>query len=186
MEQKVLIFAFPSTGKTFTSQNFKNTCDFELLYYIFKYNKDVLHLPIDQHKGRSDIRERRSDFPQNYIKALKEELEKDRIVITPFMMQSLLVLEETDFDNETRIIVVTHDEDDFQTLEKRLRSRGNSDEFVELCRERLPELNKRVKELPNIEIIVLSGEKFLTEALIDLGIPLIPGAGVDNYDKKNN
>jgi len=186
MDQKILVFAFPGTGKTFATQNFENTCDFESLYYIFDYNKDVLHWHIDKHKGRDDIRVKSPDFPQNYINAIKKELEKGRIVITPFMINNLIALEEADFDSETRIIVVTHDENDYETIATRFRNRGNAEDFVELCREWLPQINKRVKELQNIEVVVLSDEKFLTEALVDLGIPLIQGVGVDNYDKKNN
>jgi hypothetical protein len=186
MKKKILIFAFPGTGKTFTTQIFKNTCDFESLYYIFEYNKDVLHWHIDKHKGRDDIRVKSPDFPQNYIEALKEELEKKRIVITPFMVNNLAALEEADFDSETRIIVVTHDENDYETLAKRFSERGNAKDFIDLCREWLPKINERAKEIPDIEVVTLSGNKFLMDALNDLDVPLIPGVGVDNYYKKNN
>ena len=186
IKQKVIVFAFPGTGKTYATQNFENTCDFESLYYIFDYNEDVLHWHIDKHKGRDDIRVKSPNFPQNYIEALKKELEKGRIVITPFMINNLIALEEAEFDNEARIIVVTHDEKDYETIATRFRNRGNAEDFVELCREWLPKINARVKTMPNIELIVLSGEKFLTDALIDLDISLISGVGVDNYDKKNN
>lgn len=185
-KEKIIVFAFPGTGKTYTAQNFINTCDFESLYYIFDYNKDVLHWHIDQHKGRDDLRVKSPNFPGNYITALKDELEKGRIVITPFMINNLIALEEANFDSDTRVIIVTHDENDYESLAKRFRARGNAEDFVELCRKWLPIINKRVQELPNIEYIVLSGENYLTEALIKCGIKLIPGEGVDNYIKKNN
>ena len=171
MQQKILVFAFPGTGKTFTTQKFKNTCDFESLYYIFDYNKDVLHWHIDKHKGRDDIRTKSPNFPQNYIDALKEELEKGHIVITPFMVNNLIALEAADFDSETRIIVVTHDENDYETVANRFRERGNAEDFVELCREWLPKINERVKEIQNIELITLTGNKFLIDALVNLEVP---------------
>jgi hypothetical protein len=184
--KKILVFAFPGTGKTSVTKKYKNVCDFESLYYIFDYNEEVLHWGIEKHKGRDDIRVKSPSFPQNYVDALENELEKGRVVVTPFMINNLIALEQSKFDSNTRVIVVTHDFNDYETIAKRYKMRGNDDSFVELCREWLPKINERVKKLPNVEIVTLTGEKFLEDALFELNIELIEGEGVDNFDKKNN
>lgn len=82
-KQKILVLAYPGSGKTFLADNYENASDFEFQHYRYDYG-EYKHLPLEQLKGRTEIRTNNTDWPKNFFDALDEELQKGRIVLVPF------------------------------------------------------------------------------------------------------
>lgn len=92
MEQRVLVLAYPGSGKTYLADNYKNVSDFQFQHYRYDYS-EYRHLPLEQLKGRTEIRTNNSEWPNNFFKALDIELQKGRIVLVPFATSLLDILD---------------------------------------------------------------------------------------------
>ena len=103
MEQKILVLAYPGSGKTFLADNYENVSDFEFQHYRYDYGSHK-HLPLEQLKGRTEIRTNNTEWPQNFFNALDEELQKGRIVLVPFATSLLKRLDYLEKSSDVRII----------------------------------------------------------------------------------
>lgn len=82
MIEKILVLAYPGTGKTYLAENFENVSDLEFQHYRWNYGK-YSNLPLEELKGRKDIRKNNPNWPDNFFEILNEELNKGRIVLVP-------------------------------------------------------------------------------------------------------
>ena len=51
MKQKILVLAYPGSGKTFPAENFENVSDLEFQHYRWDYGEHK-NLPLEKLKGR--------------------------------------------------------------------------------------------------------------------------------------
>lgn len=179
-KEKILILSIAGAGKTYLAEHYKNVVDFESLYHLWEYDDDIKDLPIDMHKGNPK-RKPNPDFPYNYIVDIKNELNKGKIVVTPGMpnnFYALCVVGDGLLGDDVRIILALPHPDDFETLAKRFRERGNPETFVDLVRDNFLKCHELYKNYKNGEYLVIPPKKYLADALIEYGINLEPGVGV--------
>lgn len=179
MNEKVLVLAYPGSGKTYLADNFSNVSDFEFQHYRYDYG-EYKHLPLEQLKGRTEIRTNNPDWPQNFFLALDQELNNGRIVLVPFatsLLEILTYLEET---QGVRIIFVIQRADSFEQLAESFRRRGNSEEFIERRRNDFQKCHDIISQ-SSFEKSYIAPNEFLSDALERLGISFVVGRGVKNY-----
>ena len=178
-KEKILVVAIAGAGKTYLAQHYENVVDFEYLYHLWNYDKSIIDLPIDQHKGNPN-RKPNPDYPWNFIVEIKHELEKDKIVVIPGMPNGIYacIVGKDYFDKDTRIIFALPDKNDFDTLAERFRSRGNSESFVNLVKDNFLKAHELAANFSGAEYLIIPPKKYLSDALIEYGIKLKPGVGL--------
>lgn len=130
MKNKVLVLAYPGTGKTYLADHYKNVSDFEFQHYRYDYG-EYKDLPLEQLKGRTDIRTIKPEWPDNFFKFLNEEIREREIILIPFATSLLEILDYLESSQEIRIIFAIHNKDSFETLAENFKKKGNSEEFIE-------------------------------------------------------
>jgi hypothetical protein len=176
--EKILVLAYPGTGKTYLAEHYANVIDFEQQHYVSLYDEDVRDLPLEQIKGMTNKRIPNPAWPANYITAIKAELEKNLLVITTFIPSTYEALRSEIFA-DTKIILAIFNPNNFEELVNRFKVRGNAPEFIDRRRADFPkvvELFNNDKEA--FKIII---ETYLDEALKENGISLVKGKGYKNY-----
>lgn len=179
MKQKILVLAYPGSGKTYLADNFKNVSDFEFQHYRYDYGK-YKHLPLEQLKGRTEIRTDKPDWPQNFFQALEKELQKDRIVLIPFATSLLEVLNFLETTNGVRIIFAIQKRNLFEKLAENFRARGNNEEFIERRRNDFQKCHDVIAQ-SRFEKVYINENEFLGDVLSGIGIKFEKGKGVKNY-----
>lgn len=179
MQQKTLVLAYPGSGKTYLAEHYKNVSDFEFQHYRYDYG-EYKHLPLEQLKGRTEIRTVKPDWPNNFFKALKKELQKGRIVLIPFATSLLEVLDYLEKTNGVRIIFAIQNKSTFKQLEMNFRKRGNSEEFIERRRNDFQKCHEIIAN-SRFEKVYINDNEFLSDALSSLGVEFAKGTGVKNY-----
>ena len=179
MEQKILVLAYPGSGKTFLADNYENVSDFEFQHYRYDYGSHK-HLPLEQLKGRTEIRTNNTEWPQNFFNALDEELQKGRIVLVPFATSLLEVLDYLEKSSGVRIIFAIQDKDSFEQLAESFRSRGNSEEFIERRRNDFQKCHDIISN-SRFEKTYIGKNEFLSDALSRNDVEFKKGKGVKNY-----
>ena len=179
MKEKVLVLAYPGSGKTYLADNFKDVCDFEHQHYRYDY-VEFKHLSLEQLKGNSAMRKDNPGWPNNFFKALDEELEKVRIVLIPFASSLIDVLEFLEKSDDIRAIFAIQDKDTFEDLANNFRQRGSSEEFIERRRKDFQKCHEIIANSKYEKAYIHRGEH-LYDALTRLGIKLEKGKGYKNY-----
>ncbi len=179
MKEKILVLAYPGIGKTYMAENFTNVSDFEFQHYRYDYGK-YKDLPLEQIKGRTEIRTDRPEWPQNFFKALEEELEKGRIVLVPFASSLFVVLDYLAKSKGVKVILAIQDKNSFEDIANKFRKRGNSEEFIERRRNDFKRCHDMI-EKSNFDSIILMPNEYLSDGLKRLGLNLISGKGIKNY-----
>lgn len=179
MQQKILVLAYPGSGKTYLADNYENVSDFEFQHYRYDYG-EYKHLPLEQLKGRTDIRTIKPDWPNNFFKALDNELKKGRIVLVPFATSLFEILDYLEESSGVRIILAIQDKNSLENILQCFRDRGNSEEFIERRRNDFQKCHDIVTN-SKFEKAYINENEFLSDALSRLGIKFIKGRGVKNY-----
>lgn len=179
MSERILVLAYPGSGKTYLADHFKNVSDFEFHHYRYDYG-EYKHLPIEQLKGRTDIRTIKTDWPKNFFKALGNELQGGRIVVVPFATSLLEILDYLETTVGVRIIFAIQNKDTFKQLAQSFRSRGNSEEFIERRRNDFQKCHEVIAH-SKFEKVYINEKEFLSDVLSRIGIEFEEGKGVKNY-----
>lgn len=179
MNQKILVLAYPGSGKTYLTEHYKNVSDFEFQHYRYDYGK-YKHLPLEQLKGRTEIRTNNKNWPENFFKALTEELETGKVVLIPFATSLLEILDYLEKSKNVRIIFAIQQKDSFENLANSFRKRGNSEEFIERRRKDFKKCHDII-EKSRFEKIFIDKDEYLSDALIKLDITFEKGKGSKNY-----
>ncbi|MBI2414673.1 hypothetical protein HYV31_02430 [candidate division WWE3 bacterium] len=179
MKHKILVLAYPGSGKTYLADHYKNISDFEFQHYRYDYG-ELKHLPLEQLKGRTEIRTNNPDWPHNFFKALDGELKKGRIVLVPFATSLLKILNHLETSSGTRIIFAIQNKDFFEQLAENFRNRGNSDEFIERRRNDFQKCHEIIAN-SKFEKVYISNNEFLEDALSRIGVKFEEGQGLKNY-----
>lgn len=179
MDEKILVLAYPGSGKTYLAENYENISDFEFQHFRYDYGK-YKHLPLEQLKGRTEIRTKNKERPNNFFLALEEELKKGRIVLVSFVTSLLEILDCLEQSSKTRIIFAIQDKNTFEQLAQKFRNRGNSEVFIERRRNDFQKCHAIICD-SKFEKIYIDENEFLSDALLKHNIELKKGKGVKNY-----
>jgi len=179
MEQKILVLAYPGSGKTYLADHYKNVSDFEFQHYRYDYG-EYKHLPLEQLKGRTEIRTKNLDWPNNFFKALDSELQKGIIVVVPFATSLLDILDYLEESNGVRIIFAIQDAKSLEGLLESFKNRGNSEEFIERRRNDFQKCHDVIAK-SKFEKVYINENEYLSDALLKIGIKLEEGKGIKNY-----
>lgn len=119
-----IICAFAGLGKTYLSQKYSNVIDFYLQKFKYIYNENITNF--EEYKGLSN-KIINKEWPQNYVKKLKEIMNKDKIILVPAdeEVRQLLLLENISF------VFVLPSFDSKDNLVERYKERGNSEKFIQ-------------------------------------------------------
>lgn len=120
----MIISAFPGVGKTTLNKKYKNVIDLESSKYKYIFDKEVSELEIEERKAMP--REKNPDYPNNYLKAIKEAIKKYDIVLTSCGpdIRNELIMKKMDF------IVVYPGVECKEDYKLRYKNRGNHERFV--------------------------------------------------------
>ena len=177
MDKNILVLAYPGSGKTYIADNYENVSDFEFQHYRYDYGK-YKDLPLEQLKGRTEIRTLKPEWPNNFFHALKKELDNRKIVMVPFATSILEVL--TDLEKNTRIILAIPTKEKFEEIIDIYKQRNNSEEFI---KRRQNDFNKHYEIITQskYEKVYIEKDEHLYDALLKLGISFEKGKGFKNY-----
>ena len=178
MSEKILVLAYPGTGKTYIAENYSDVSDLEFQHYRYDYGK-YSNLPLEQLKGRTDIRKPRPEWPNNFFKFLEEELEKQQCVLVPFATSLLPILDYLANKN-IRIIFAIPNKTCFEYLENLYKLRGNSLEFIERRKNDFLKAHEIISSNKYEKIYLNKGE-YLLDGLNKIGINFKKGKGFKNY-----
>jgi len=179
MDKSILVLAYPGSGKTFMAENYKDVSDLEFQHFRYDYGK-YKNLPLEQLKGRSDIRKSNPEWPNNFFKFLENELEKRKCVFVPMATSLFPILDYLANEKNVRIIFVIQSEDSLESMIETFKQRGNSKEFIERRKNDFIKFHKLIKELP-YEKFYLQQNEYLLDALKKNGIQFDVGKGFKNY-----
>lgn len=120
----MIISAFPGVGKTTLNKKYENIIDLESSIYKYLFDKEVSELEIEARKALP--REKNPEYPNNYLKAIKEATKQYDIVLTSCGpdIRNGLKKEKMDF------IIVYPGIECKDEYRKRYKSRGNHEKFV--------------------------------------------------------
>lgn len=177
MKNKLLILAYMGTGKTQLEKHYKNVVDLDFQDYKYIYDKTIKHLPLEQRKGQTSLRTENPEYPNNFITAIFAELEKGKIVVSPFIEHVFKAIDGDDFKRKAenvRIILVFPTANNFGEYVERFKNRGNNDEFIARREKEFPSLMELLEKASNqdYEKITIKPKQYLSDALIENGIYL--------------
>lgn len=177
MDKNILVLAYPGSGKTYIADNYENVSDFEFQHYRYDYGK-YKDLPLEQLKGRTKIRTLKPEWPNNFFDALKEELNKRKLVMVPFATSILKVLPE--LEKHTRIILAIPTKECFEQIIEVYKIRNNNEEFIT---RRQNDFNKHYEIITQskYEKVYIEKNEYLYDALLKLGVSFEKGKGFKNY-----
>ena len=178
MKQKILVLAYPGSGKTFLAENFENVSDLEFQHYRWDYGEHK-NLPLEKLKGRKDLRTNNPDWPNNFFKLLDEELNKNNIILVPMATSLLERLEYLNSQN-VRIIFAIPTRECFKDIIQTYKNRGNDEKFIENRKSDFEKFYDLVIKTKYEKIYIKKGEH-LHEALQNIGIKFVKGKGYKNY-----
>ena len=179
MEERVLVLAYPGTGKTYLADNFENVSDFEFQHYRYDYG-EYKDLPLEQLKGRTEIRTIKPAWPDNFFEALDAEIQEREVVLVPFATSLLEILDYLASTSNVRIIFAIQNRNSFENLAQSFRNRGNSEEFVERRRNDFQKCHDVIAD-SKFEKVYIEDDEFLYDALLKAGVVFREGVGVKNY-----
>ena len=169
--QKLLILAYPASGKTYVAENYENVVDFEHQDFMWIYDAERAGLPLDQRRSNMQLRQPNPEWPRNYFAAMELEFAAERVLISPFIEAVFNVVHEAKLQ-DTRVVLVIPEIENFDELEARYHARNTGDEFIERRRADLPICRKLFDSADGYEKIILARGQFLDSALINHGIKL--------------
>ena len=170
MEHKrpLIISGFGGIGKTMLAKKYKNVIDLESSRYQYITPQDSHY---DTEKSKASLqREKNSDYPENYVSAIKDAMTKyDVICIRYNGTKEVNFLDTYGID-----YIVCHPAKRafYNHYIKRFRERGNTEEFIEVIKRYFEICYTKSKPLK--DKIVLRDNQTLEDGLLKMGIPLIP------------
>lgn len=178
MSEKILILAYPGTGKTYIAENYKGVSDIEFQHFRYDYG-EYKSLPLEQLKGRTDIRTQNPEWPDNFFKFLKEEIGRQNCVLVPFATSLLPILDDLSLKG-VRIIFAIPNKECFGMLEQSYQQRRNSEEFIERRRKDFFKAHDIIQS-SKYEKVYLDKDEHLLDGLNKIKIKFNKGKGLKNY-----
>ncbi len=185
--KKILIMAYMGTGKTELENKYENVVDFDFQDYKYIYDESIRHLPLEQRKGSTNLRTENEDYPQNFQNDAIKLLREGKIVVSPFIEHTFKAYDSEEFKErikDVRVILVCPERDNFKEYVERFRARGNSEEFIERRKKEFKALMDIFDNTTSYEKIVVKPGRYLSDTLIEYGVPLNPRNNEKTYKKQ--
>lgn len=166
MKKGIVIAGFAGVGKTTLAKKYTNVIDIESSPYKWDYtNMDTSNL--EKLKGTKN-RKINSDFPQNYIKAIKDAQLKYDIVLVWIHPEEILPYYDS---NNIDYYLCFPSKDAFKDYEDRFINRGNNRDYIDKVLNSYDKSYEQFKQNPHKKIVLECGETLET-ALIKMKIKL--------------
>ena len=91
MKEKVLVLAYPGSGKTYLAENFKNVSDLEFQHFRWDYGENK-NLPLEQLKG-CEQKSVKQEWPNNFFEFLEQIIKKSEITLVPMATSFFPILD---------------------------------------------------------------------------------------------
>ena len=167
-QKGIIISGFGGVGKTYLAKKYKNVIDLESSPYKYDYSDK----PITNYEKLKGMPNRKlnSDYPLNYIQAIKEATEKYDIVCVRYNGD-----EPVDFYDTYGLhyIVCYPTKSAYKKYVMRFKDRGNSKEWIEKNKRLYQIAYERCKKFKGKKILLHDNET-LEDALIKRNFNLIP------------
>ena len=173
MEKKkpLIISGFGGIGKSTLASKYKNVIDLESSAYQWIIDPVLGN---GQNMKASLNREKNLEYPNNYIKAIKEAIMKYDVICVRYNGTK-----NPNFLDEFDYVVCYPTKRAFNNhYIKRYRERGNTEEFIEVIQRYFAICYENSKNIENK--IVLRDDETLEDALIKRGVTLIPRENEDS------
>jgi len=108
--RKIIILAYPGSGKSYLIKKYKNVVDNDFCYFKFLYDKPAREMTeeeLESRKGNKEVETLNPHYPDNLIKSTLKEVK-----------------------NNIEVIMIYPSKEDFQHFITRYKKRGNSDVFM--------------------------------------------------------
>jgi len=133
--RKIIILAYPGSGKSYLIKKYKNVVDNDFCYFKFLYDKPAREMTeeeLESRKGNKEVETLNPHYPDNLIKSTLKEV-KNNIVLIPLSMGTYKIFKELQSNrklNNIEVIMIYPSKEDFQHFITRYKKRGNSDVFM--------------------------------------------------------
>lgn len=164
MDVKV-ISVFAGLGKTTVGNKYENVCDLQSSPFRCDYSKID---PKDYEKMKyNKSRLKNPEWPNNYLKAMKESMDKYDLVLVP----SSLDVRELLIKNNIKFLFVLPPKDNKtrKMLLERYQMRGNSKSLITDVMNNFDNWSRSEKDY-DYPIAILESDKYLEDLLIDLNL----------------
>ena len=164
----VIIAAFAGVGKTYVGEKYANVLDLESTYY--KWLEDgVAHLTEEKRKGNKN-RVLNPAWPQNYIDDILKQKDNYDIVLIQLSHERLKNQQIFEYFNKHKIkyYVARPYISGWEHIEKRLRGRGNTEEFIGQVKNNFNVFIEEFSKSKYNQILINDGD-YLEKALIEYG-----------------
>lgn len=167
-KEGVIISGFGGVGKTYLAKKYSNVIDLESSPYKYKYTNENKE-NYEKLKGKEG-RILREDYPENYIKAIKEAVKKYDIVCVRYNGD-----EKIDFYDTYNLnyMVCYPTKKAYKKYIQRFKDRGNSDEWINKNKQYFEVVYERCKNFKGKKIL-LHDDETLESALLKRNYTLIP------------
>lgn len=152
MKNTKVISAFPGTGKTYCFNNFKGITILDSDSSEFSWIKD---------ENGNNTTERNPDFPNNYIKHIKENIGKVDIIF----VSSHSSVREALTNEGINFILVFPNVYNKNTYLKRYKDRGSSDSFIKLMDDKFEEFCEEMYNDKKHKRIIFYGDETISDLL---------------------
>lgn len=168
-----VLAVIPGGGKTYVGEKYVNVVDLESAPFNW-----VDYVCTEETKAMGK-RKKNPEYPRNYISEIVTQWFKDDsyICIVP-VFSVIRALENIGIP----VLTVGSTDDMLPVLQQRFKTRGNTDHFIRVVKERLPETNRIFKE--NHLHYILKDDETLEDLLLATNIPLVLNADFVQQSKQ--
>lgn len=161
----MVIAGFSGIGKTELAKKYKNVIDLDAAPYVYD-DSDILDIPFEERKGMK--RKDNSEWPNNYIKAIKEAIiDYDFVLVWDREDIIYKYLEEG-----INFTLCYPNVDDLILYSERFKDRGNTDEYIDWKTNQYYEKISFYESI-SVDKIVLKNNETLEDYFIKNGFNLI-------------
>lgn len=156
-----VISVFAGLGKTTVAQKYPNVCDLRSSLYRCDYS----NIKEEDYEKMKCVRNRipNPNWPNNYLKSLKDAIEKYDLVLVPSNpdIRDLLM------ENDIPFLFILPSFESRNLLFKRYQDRGNSEELIHSVMEYFDTWSRNQEDY-SYPIMILEKNQYLEELLLDL------------------
>ena len=178
-KRKIIILAFPGSGKSYLIKKYKNVVDNDFCYFKFLYDKPAREMTeeeLESRKGNKEIETLNPDYPNNLIKSTLEDVKKN-IVLIPLSMGTYKIFKELHTNkklSDIEVFMIYPSKKDFKDFITRYKKRGNSDVFMKY--NHITQFDEWVKifdQEKDFYTMHIGSDQYLEQVLNNLNIKLI-------------
>ena len=156
-----VISVFAGLGKTTVGEKYPNVCDLRSSAYRCDYS----HIKEEDYEKMKCVENRipNPDWPNNYVKALKEAMKQYDLVLVPSNLdiRNLLI------ENNIPFLFILPSLDSRELLLKRYQKRGNSEDLIRNVMEYFDTWSRNPEDY-SYPILILEKNQYLEYLLFDL------------------